>query len=248
GAVVFAKEWPMPSTISRWGKNRKAGRTASDARPPNLIPARQLHFASLARIENSAMAIHIRRIRRKGRVKPPGSAIITPARAAISGGALVLGFVAGLSLLTYGPEAYSGWREARLLSRASTMLAQQDFDGATHAAQEIVQKRPDSLVAVQILSESSEKQNRPETVAWRAQIARLQPQDLDSQLNLASAPLRFGQLDTARKALEHVAPADRDRAAYHVVAGWLARAQGSDAEVEQHFAAAVEKEPGNDLY
>ena len=85
-------------------------------------------------------------------------------------------------------------------------------------------------------------------MAWRAQIARLQPQDLDSQLNLASAALRFGQLDTARKALENVAPADRDRAAYHVVAGWLARAQGSDAEVEQHFAAAVSKEPGNDLY
>jgi hypothetical protein len=194
------------------------------------------------------MAIHIRRIRRKRRVKPPGFAILTPARAAISAGALVLGFVAGLSLLTYGPEAYSGWREARLLRRASTMLAQQDFDGAAHAAQEIVQRRPDSLAAFQILAESSEKQNRPETVAWRAQIARLQPQDLDSQLNLASAALRFGQLDTARKALENIAPADRDRAAYHVVAGWLARAQGSDAEVEQHFAAAVEKEPGNDLY
>jgi thioredoxin-like negative regulator of GroEL len=160
----------------------------------------------------------------------------------------VLGFAVGLFLLTYGPEAYSGWRETRLLKRASSMLAQQDFDGATRAAQEIVQRRPDSLAAFHILAEASEKQNRPETVAWRAQIARLKPQDLDSQLNLASAALRFGQLDTARKALENVAPADRDRAAYHVVAGWLARAQGSDAEVEQHFAAAVEKEPGNDLY
>jgi len=160
----------------------------------------------------------------------------------------VLGFALGLFFLTYGPEVYSGWREARLLKRASTMLAQQDFDGATRAAQEIVRRRPDSLSAFYILAESSEKQNQPETVTWRAEIARLQPQDLDSQLNLASAALRFGQLDTARKALEHVAPADRDRAAYHVVAGWLARAQGSDAEVEQHFAAAVSEDPGNDLY
>jgi len=160
----------------------------------------------------------------------------------------VLGFAVGLFLLTYGPEAYNSWRETRLLKRASAMLAQQDFDGATRTAHEIVQRRPDSLSAFYILAEASEKQNRPETVAWRAQIARLQPQDLDSQLNLASAALRFGQLDTARKALENVAPADRDRAAYHVVAGWLARAQGSDAEVEQHFAAAVSQEPGNDLY
>jgi len=128
------------------------------------------------------------------------------------------------------------------------MLAQQDFEEAMQAAQEVVQRRPDSLLAFQILAEASEKQNRPDTVAWRAQIARLQPRDLDSQLNLASAALRFGQIDTARKALENVAEGDRDRAAYHVVAGWLARAQGSEEEVEQHFAAAVEKEPGNDLY
>jgi hypothetical protein len=160
----------------------------------------------------------------------------------------VLGFAVGLFLLTYGPEAYSGWREKRLLNRASAMLARQDTEGAASIAREIVLRRPDSLAAFYILAEASEKQNRPETVAWRAQIARLQPHDLDSRLNLASAALRFGQLDTARKALETVALEDRDRAAYHVVAGWLARALGNDAEVEQHFAAAAEKEPGNDLY
>jgi hypothetical protein len=161
---------------------------------------------------------------------------------------LLVGFAVGMSLLTYGPEAYGSWRETRLLKRASAMLAQQDFEGATRAAREILQSRPASLASFYILAEASEKQNRPETVPWRAQIARLQPQLLDSHLNLASAALRFGQLDTARRALEHVAPADRDRAAYHVVAGWLARARGSDAEVEQHFAIAVSQEPENDLY
>jgi len=181
-------------------------------------------------------------------VKPPGSAVFTPTRAAICGGALLLGFGLGLFLLTYGPQTYGSWRETRLLKRASAMLARQDFDGAIVVARDVVQKDPDSLPAFSILAEASEKQNRSETVTWRAQIARLRPQDLDSQLNLASAALRFGELDTARKALDNVAPADRDRAAYHVVAGWLARAQGNDADVEQHFAAAVNREPGNDLY
>src|SRR5664279_3608895 len=162
------------------------------------------------------MAKHVRRIRRRRHAQTPGSPVFTPARAAICGGALVLGFTVGLFLLTYGPEAYSGWREKRLLNRASAMLAQQDLEGAAGVAREIVLKRPDSLAAFYILAEASEKQSRPETVAWRAQIARLRPQDLDSRLNLASAALRFGQLDTARKALENVAPGDRDRAAYHV--------------------------------
>ena len=194
------------------------------------------------------MAKHIRRIQRNRRLKPPESAVFAPARATIWRGALALGFAIGLLLFIYGPEAYRSWHETRLLKHASAMLAQQDFDGAMRAASEIVQRRPDSLSALHILAEASEKQNQPETVTWRAQIARLLPQDLDSQLNLASAALRFGQLDIARKALENVAQEDRDRAAYHVVAGWLARAQGNDAEVEQHFAAAVSQEPGNDLY
>jgi thioredoxin-like negative regulator of GroEL len=195
------------------------------------------------------MSEHIRR-RRKRRVKSPSGtrSTLTVNRAAICALALLLGFAVGLFFLTYGPQAYSGWREARLLKRASTLLQKDDFAGANQAAREVLRIHHDSLAAYHILAEASEKQNRPESVAWRAQIARLQPHTIESHLNLASAALRFEQIDTARKALANVAPEDRDRAAYHVVAGWLARAQGNDAEVEEHFAAAVNKEPGNDLY
>ena len=196
------------------------------------------------------MAEHVKRVRRRRRAKRvrSGRLQFTPVRMAICGASLLLGFLLGWVLLAYGPQAYRGWRESSLLKQASTLLAKEDFDGATRAAREVLQLHHDSLPAFRIMAEASEKQNRPETVAWRAQIARLEPGDLDSQLNLASAALRFGQLDTARKALEAVPPALRDRAAYHVVAGWLARAQGNDADVEMHFAAAVAQEPANDLY
>ncbi|PYI70187.1 MAG: hypothetical protein DMF08_12075, partial [Verrucomicrobia bacterium] len=68
------------------------------------------------------------------------------------------------------------------------------------------------------------------------------------QLNFASAALRFGKLDVAREALHRVSPRDRDSAAFHVVAGWLARGEGNFAEQEEQFAAAVKKEPKNELY
>lgn len=196
------------------------------------------------------MAEHVRRVRRKRRVKRArgGHPTFTPARLAVCAVSLLLGFAFGFALLTYGPQAYTGWREARLMKSATELLAKEDFEGATRAAREVLQLNHNSLPAFHILAEASEKQHRPETVAWRAQIARLEPGNLDSQLNLASAALRFGQLDTARKALEQVSPEQRERAAYHVVAGWLARAQGNDVDVEMHFAAAVAQEPGNDLY
>src|SRR6266487_1882578 len=94
----------------------------------------------------------------------------------------------------------------------------------------------DSLPAYYILAEAAEKQNLEEAVSWRAQIARLLPRGPDSQLNLASAALRFGKLDLARKALGQVASTDRDSAAFHVVAGWLARAEGNFAAQQEQFA------------
>lgn len=169
-------------------------------------------------------------------------------RTAIFAGAVIVGFVIGFLTLTYAPRAYGSWRETRLLNRAETLLQKDDLAGATRAAQQMLDHRPASLAAFRILAEATEKQNRSETVAWRSQIARALPRNLDAQLNLASAALRFGQLDTARHALDDIIPSDRDKAAYHVVAGWLARAQGNEKDVEQHFAAALAQEPANELY
>ncbi|PYL56269.1 MAG: hypothetical protein DMF31_12950 [Verrucomicrobia bacterium] len=128
------------------------------------------------------------------------------------------------------------------------MLQQGRFSEATQTARELLAQHPDSLPTLYILAEAAEKQNLEETISWREQIARLSPKDPDSQLNLVSAALRFGKLDLARKALNQVSPKDRDRAAFHVVAGWLASAEGNFAEQEEQFAAAVQKEPTNELY
>jgi Tfp pilus assembly protein PilF len=160
----------------------------------------------------------------------------------------ILAGLLAIVLSNYAPRLYNNWRQKRWLDRAASLLQEQKFEEAARMARTIVKVRPDSLPAYYILAEATEKQNLEETVSWRAQIARLLPADVASQLNLASAALRFGQIDLARQALDRVSTRDRDRAAFHVVAGWLARAQGNLGEQEKQFAAAVEKEPGNDLY
>jgi hypothetical protein len=195
------------------------------------------------------MARSVKRIRRKRVRSSPGFKFLRhPRRVALVLGAILVVLVVAVVLIVYAPSAYNSWRESRLLKRANAMLREENFTEATRAAHEALRIKGDSLPAFYILAEATEKENKQETVAWRAQIARLLPHDLDSELNLVSAALRFGQLDIARKALDQVSPNDRDKAAYHVVAGWLARAQGNEADVENHFAAAVAKEPKNDLY
>lgn len=173
---------------------------------------------------------------------------VSPEHLALIIAAVALALVIAIIGVTYGSKFYKSWQESRLLKRASNLLEQHDYDGATRDAQHALDLHPDSLAAYYVLAEATEQQNRIETVAWRAQIARLAPEQLDSHLNLASAALRFGELDTARKALDRVSPNDRQKAAYHVVAGWLARADGDEAGLLEHFAAAAKEDPGNDIY
>ena len=198
----------------------------------------------------------IRRVRRKRRTRSlPGVETFSdfklhlpPVRLAVYLAAAALAILLIVAVGTYGSKLYTNWHESRLLKRAAAMLEQKNFVAANRFARQVLERQRDSLPAFYILAEATEKQNSEETVSWRAQIARLQPDSVDSQLNLASAALRFGQIDLARKTLERIAPQAQDLPAFHVVAGWLARAEGNIAEQEQQFSIAVNEDPKNDLY
>ena len=172
----------------------------------------------------------------------------TKRRLTVAIAALAIVFLGGVFFVSYGSKLYENWRERRSLQRATTLLQEGEFRKAAQMAQEVARRHPNSLAALSILADTAERQNLEEGVAWRERIARVLPKDPESQLNLASAALRFGKLDLARDAIDRVSPSDRDGAAFHVVAGWLARAEGNFAEQEEQFAAAVKKEPTNDLY
>src|SRR5882724_4283346 len=161
---------------------------------------------------------------------------------------LTIAFLVGVFFVSYGSKLYENWRERRLLHQATTLLQEGKLDKAAQMARELARRHPDFLAALSILADTAERQNLEEAVAWRERIARLLPKDPESRLNFASAALRFGKLDLAREALNRVSPGDLDTAAFHVVAGWLASAEGNFAEQEEQFAAAVKKEPKNDLY
>src|SRR6266581_194124 len=198
----------------------------------------------------------IRRMRRKRRSRslpgvesfPSFRLHLPPVRVALYLAAAAVAVLLIAVFGTYSSQLYTRWRESRLLKRATAMLEKKDFVAANRLARQVLERHRDSLPAFYVLAEATEKQNSEQTVSWRAQVARLQADNIDSQLNLASAALRFGQIDLARKTLQRVAPRAQDQAPFHVVAGWLARAEGNIAEQEQQFAIAVNKDPQNDLY
>src|SRR5260370_16312906 len=120
--------------------------------------------------------------------------------------AAALGVGLGILFFHYGSKLFRDWHESRLLHGAASMLQEEKLSRAAQKAREVLKLDPDSLPALHILAEATEKRNLEETVSWRAQIARLLPNNLDTQLNLASAPFRFRQLDLARKPLDRSSP------------------------------------------
>ena len=123
-------------------------------------------------------------------------------RLIVSIAGLAIALLAGVLFASYGSRLYETWHERRLLQNATTLLQEGKLSEAAQSAHELARRHPDSLAALSILADTAEKQNLEEAVAWRERIARLLPKDPESQLNLASAALRFDKLDVAREALD----------------------------------------------
>src|SRR5260370_35115921 len=167
----------------------------------------------------------IRRVRRRGGGQSlPGIETLPSFRLDLPPARVVLYVAAAAAIVlliiffgTYGSKLYLGWHESRLLKRAGAMLEKNDFVTANRLARQVLARHRDSLPSFYILAEASEKQNSEETVSWRRQNARWQPDTGDSQLNLPSAAPPVGQKHVDRKTLERVAPRAQDEAAFHIV-------------------------------
>src|SRR5207237_7133136 len=83
--------------------------------------------------------------------------------------AVIAGFALGLIVLTIGPKLVSAWQQSRWLRRAGTNLKQENVSAANEAARNALELNRDSLSAYEILPETTEKQNRAETVSCRPQ-------------------------------------------------------------------------------
>src|SRR5690242_9903254 len=124
---------------------------------------------------------HQPRRRQQNRVAWVGQARSPTLRLSLIALAVIAGFALGLLALSVGPSLVSKWKESRWLRQAETALKQGNFNAADAAAKQALQINHDSLSACEILAEATEKQNRAETVVWRAGIARLRPRDTRSE-------------------------------------------------------------------
>ena len=140
---------------------------------------------------------------------------------------------------------YGAWRKRHLSQQAQDFFAAKDYKSAVLVARHVLQLDPKNVTACRIMAETAELAGKSEAVSWREQVVALEPGVAANKIALASAAMRFGQLELARKTLEAVDPAGRANIQYHQLAGTLAIAAKKTDVAETEFAAALALEPAN---
>jgi cytochrome c-type biogenesis protein CcmH/NrfG len=153
------------------------------------------------------------------------------------------GLAAILALGSY--RGYGVWRKRHLSQQAQDFYARQDYQSAVLVARHLLQLDPKNIAACRIMAEVGELAGKREAISWREQLVALEPGAVANKMALASAAVRFGQLDLARKTLDAVDPSDRANVKYHQLSGALAIAEKKSVLAESEFAAALQLDPEN---
>jgi predicted Zn-dependent protease len=155
----------------------------------------------------------------------------------------ICGLAAILALGSY--RGYGVWRKRHLSQQAQDFYARQDYQSAVLVARHLLQLDPKNIAACRIMAEVGELAGKREAISWREQLVALEPGVAANKIALASAAVRFGQLDLARKTLDAVDPIARANVKYHQLSGALAIAEKKSALAESEFAAALQLDPEN---
>jgi hypothetical protein len=165
---------------------------------------------------------------------------------------IVLGVLVGFVLFVFlcwgGCHLYSVVESQHVTRRAAAYLGAGDLRQAALSARRALQLNPSSVEAMRVLAQVAETSRDRSAIDWRRKATELNPGSTEDALALATCALLFNDSTTAETALAHLSDDARQTAGFHAVAAQLADAMKKPAEMESHWAKAVELAPENKSY
>jgi cytochrome c-type biogenesis protein CcmH/NrfG len=157
-----------------------------------------------------------------------------------------LGLCGLAALVAFGIyRGYGTWQKHHLSQQAQDFLKRSDYPSAVLVARHLLQLDPSNAVACRVMAETASLAGKREALSWWKQVVALEPARAANKIALASAAVRLGQLELARKSLDAVEAEARGSVQYHKVAGTLAINEKKFVVAESEFAAALQLEPDN---
>ncbi|MFL6569487.1 MAG: tetratricopeptide repeat protein [Chthoniobacterales bacterium] len=164
----------------------------------------------------------------------------------------ILGSVGALVVLMLlgwgGFRAFRHWQEGHLVRRAAAYMAGGDLKIASLTARRALQLAPDNPDANRVMAEIAEKAHDPSAVELRRKVFELSASSVDDGLALVRAALWSNDLTVAEKTLNEIAPAAKEKSAFHAASGRLAEMKKDLATAETEWARAVELAPNESGY
>jgi len=149
------------------------------------------------------------------------------------------------ALIFGGYLGYRVWQKNHLEKQTRAFFKSGDYQSAVLVARQLLQRDQNNVAACRVMADTAELASRGEALSWRQRVSALEPNVPENAVALATTSLRFGQVDLARKVLDAVAAPSRDTVKYHQLAAAIAVAERKPALAQEHFAAALKLEPGN---
>lgn len=158
---------------------------------------------------------------------------------------LIIAISCCIILLLLGFAGYRGyriWKERHLVALARTFAERGDTRNEYLSLQQVLAVNPRNVEACRRMAMMTAS---PETIIWRQRVVDLAPESLADHLALVQAALQAGDLALATNKLAEISDAGKNTAAYHNLAGTIAKNLNHLAEAKNHFAEAVRLEPDN---
>jgi len=151
-------------------------------------------------------------------------------------------------LAVLGGRTIRNWQQRRLIAQANALVDKDDLRHASLDARRLLQINPENAEGARIMARIAERTGSSSAVEWRRRVVNLGVADPDDRLALAETASRFGDLTTAKTALDQLPAQTRETARFHSVVADLALARRDGEKMERELIEATKLDPANKDY
>jgi tetratricopeptide (TPR) repeat protein len=161
----------------------------------------------------------------------------------------VLGLILLLGAVGYfGSSAFRAWQVRRLLAEANTLINEGDYKHASLDAQHVLELSPENADATRVIARSAESAGLRRAIEFWRRVSELSKNAEGDLSAWAHCAVRFGDADSASKALDAMPAPGKETADYHALRGDVALIRHDLVGYEKELLEAKQRDPRDKKY
>ena len=143
----------------------------------------------------------------------------------------------------FGSSAFRAWQVRRLLAEANTLINEGDYKHASLDAQRVLELSPENADATRVIARSAESAGLRRAIEFWRRVTELSKNAEGDLSAWAHCAVRFGDADSASKALDAMPAPAKETADYHALRGDVALIRHDLVGYEKELLEAKRRDP-----